>query len=799
MGFSSAFLLLAWAAPEKPEAVALLEARCVGCHNAANRQSGLDLSTREAALRGGDRGPLLGSGPAKESFLYRVLAHTAKPAMPKFGARLTEPELTLVARWIEAGAPWTNAPAVTAAPARPSHWAFQKPVRPAVPGAGHPVDAFLRVEREKRGLTVLREADRPTLLRRLFLDVVGVPPTPAELERFAGAPWEQVVDAVLADARYGERWGRHWMDIWRYSDWYGYRRSNEVRNSQKFVWRWRDWIIESLNAGKPYDRMVAEMLAGDEIAPADPDTLRATGYLARNYSRYDRDGWMQDAVDHTLLAFTGITVKCARCHDHKYDPITQEEYYRLRAVFEPYDVRIDRVPGEVDPDKDGLARIYDAHADRATHLLIRGNVAAPDRSRTLEPGVPAAFGLALPAAQPVALPVAAYYPDQREFVFAALLGQAKAAIEKAKDDPAARAAAEAELPALEARIAAERAKFADPPDPRFEELAAKARELERRAGLLRGAERLAKAQAEMAEAMAAAKPDEKKVAAANKKMAEATAALTQPATGYTPIGKEYPAKSTGRRTAFAQWITSPENPLTARVAVNHVWLRHFGAALVPTVADFGKSGQAPTHPALLDYLATEFVRSGWNLKALHRLLLTSSAYRLRSSAGTAEHPNLKADAENRYLWRMNARPLEAEAVRDSILAVAGELDGTRGGVELDSASGMSSRRRSLYYSQSPDLQMEFLKVFDGPNPVECYQRTTSVVPQQALALANSQLSQEMAAKLAARLEGPALVERAFVTVLGRRPSAAEQALAAGATPANLVHALFNHTDFVTIR
>ena len=850
--FSRTYLLLlaGLAEAQTPAAVRLLETRCVGCHNRQNQQSGLDLSRRESAIRGGDRGPGMVPGKSKESLLYQVVAQTAKPAMPKVGAKLSEAELALVADWIDQGALWEQ-PILSSAPPKPEHWAFKLPVRATPPApvnaswGRNPIDAFLAAEHERRQLTPMPPADRRTLLRRAYLDVVGVPPTPAEIERFVKDPsptaYEQVIDQLLADPRYGERWGRHWMDIWRYSDWYGYRSGNDVRNSHKFVWRWRDWIVESLNADKSYDRMIVEMLAGDEVAPDDPNTLRATGFLARNYSKYDRDGWMQDAVDHTSLAFLGVTVKCARCHNHKYDPVSQNEYYRLRAFFEPYEVRIDRVAGQVDTDKDGLARIFDAALDRPTYLLIRGNIQTPDKSNALTPATPAHLGPAVGKMTPVPLPLSAYYPDQRAFVATDLLAQAKAALTKAEGElrkqeesyaavekeladgtvktgyakmrqatdqvELARktlAAAQADLPALEARVAADRAKYAEPPDPRYEDLAATARAAERQAGILKGDEHLLRAQLELAEAVGTpdpktGKPHEKKIAEAKKKLATATTALAQPATGYTPIGQEYPTKSTGRRTALAQWIASTQNPLTARVAVNHLWLRHFGSALVPTVFDFGLNGRAPTHPALLDWLATELMRTGWSMKKMHRLMLMSQAYQMRSTSGDAQHPNAKIDPENRLLWRMNPRRLEAEAVRDSILSVAGELDPVMGGPEIDTAKGFESRRRSLYFSHSPDAQMEFLKVFDGANPTECYQREESVVPQQALAMANSQLSQQMADLLTKRLEGPQFVERAFATILGRPPSPAELTLAATAPPRNLVHALFNHNDFVTIR
>lgn len=860
-----------WA--QQPPAVALLEKRCVGCHSGASKQSGLDLSNRAMALRGGDRGPAIVPGKAADSLLYQVVTHAAKPHMPLQGAKLSDAEIKILADWINHDAPWQQPLPKSSAPGPvvSDHWAFQKPRRVEAPRAANaawirnPIDAFLAAQHEKHRLTPVAEADKHTLIRRLYLDLVGVPPTRAEIQRFvndsSSGAYEALVDSLLADPRHGERWGRHWMDIWRYSDWYGWRRGNDVRNSHKFMWRWRDWIVESLNQDKPYDRMIIEMIAGDEVAPSDPAVLRATGYLARNFAKYDRHGWLQDAVDHTSLAFLGVTVKCARCHDHKYDPIAQEDYYRLRAYFEPHEVRIDRVRGQVDTDKDGLSRIFDADLDRPTYLLIRGDVQSPDKDRVLGPATPPVLGGTSGKIEPVTLPLSAYYPDHRSFVHDDLRAQARADLERAKSELASQeaefakierelagsdvkagferlrtasdrlalarktlAAAEAAIPALDARIAADVARYSEPPDPRYEELANTARSLERKAGILKAGENVFRAQLEFQQALASEKADEKKVGEAQKKLAAAQAALTQTPEGYTQVGKVYPTKSTGRRTALARWIGSADNPLTARVAVNHIWLRHFGTALVPTVFDFGRNGQPPTNPELLDWLATEFVRSGWSMKAIHRLIVTNNAYRMRSTAGQPDHPNVAADPENRYLWRMNPRRMEAEVVRDSVLHVAGRLDPTMGGPEIDETKGFVSMRRSLYFRHSPDTQMEFLKMFDAPNPVECYARNESVVPQQALAMANSAIAQQQAQTIAERLSGQAsnsdaFVDAAFETILGRPPVAAERAAAlrfldrqpeliASLKPAadsgvraraNFVHVLLNHNDFLTIR
>jgi len=354
------------------------------CHSGTAKKSGLDLSSRDSAIRGGDRGAAIVPGKSADSLLFRVASHSAEPYMPWQSSKLAEPDLAALAEWIDHGADYGAAKMVTkvtAPPPVPDHWSFHKPQRPPVPVVAstervqNPIDAFVAADREKRKLTAVPEAERRVLLRRVYLDLVGVPPSVAEMNRFLAdrspKAYEAVVDRLLADPRYGERWGRHWMDIWRYSDWYGWRKGNDVRNSQRFMWRWRDWIVESLNQDKSYDRMILEMLAADEVTPEDPKALRATGFLARNYSKYDRDGWMQDAVDHTALGMLGITVKCARCHDHKFDPIAQEEYHRFRAFFEPYDVRVDRVPGKR-ISKDGLARVFDSDTGAAIGLDRRG-------------------------------------------------------------------------------------------------------------------------------------------------------------------------------------------------------------------------------------------------------------------------------------------------------------------------------------------------------------------------------------------------------------------------------------------
>ncbi len=879
-------------APQTPSAPAdvyrttiqpILTANCLACHNSKMKQGGFDLSTREALLKGSEHGKVVIPGNSSDSQLYKVVAHVSDPGMPFKGKKLPDASIAAIAEWIKAGVPFgepvADAEAGVAAEGA-KHWAFRKPVRPAVPAIAdarwsrNPIDAFIAAEQAKRAVTPLGEADKRTLIRRVYLDVTGLPPTPEEVRQFetdkSRSAYEKIVDRLLASDRYGERWGRHWLDVWRYSDWYGWRVQNQVRYSQRHIWRWRDWTVESLNQNKPYAEMITEMLAGDEVAPNNPDVVRATGFLGRNWYMFNRNVWLQDTVDYTSGAFLGLTLKCARCHTHKYDPIPHEDYYKFRAFFEPYDVRTDRVAGEADITKAGVARVYDADASKPTYRFVRGNENNPDTSVILQPGIPQLFGKADLKIEPVSLPVEAYFPDGRSFVPDDLRVQAKAAVEKAEADlkkarekpeaaPLIAAAerrveaAKAALPALEARIKADMAAMLTPVPPEVEQLGEEARKLERAANYLKADADVIVAKYELEQAGTS----EKKLGAAIGKLESAVKALKEPAEGYTSIGPRYPTMSSGRRLALARWIASKDNPLTARVAINHIWLRHFGEPLVSTVFNFGKSGKKPTHPELLDWLAVEFMDRNWDMKAIHKLILTSSAYKLQSSGWAADAPQVKADPENISLWRMNTRRMEAEVVRDSLLSIAGKLDTTMGGQEIDETKGHEVYRRSIYFRHSPDLQMDMLKVFDVASPNECYERGESIVPQQALALANGKLSFTMSRLLTQQLSpvvsnepvSPTVGNRAaasspgrtdaefvasaFDRILGRRPRPAEvteslQYLqeqtafyrdrskltpfttgpASDVKPSDdpaqraresLVHVLLNHNDFLTIR
>jgi hypothetical protein len=864
----------------------LLRAKCSMCHNEADAGGGLRLDAAAYMLKGGDSGVAIVAGKSAQSRLIQAVEQTGDLKMPppEEGKPLEPAQIQILRNWIDQGA------IVPEDEAQIQHWSYLKPVRPAVPAnelpeadsatrAVNPIDAFLHREQRARGIQTLQPASKNVLLRRVYLDLIGLPPTPAQLAAFVAdetpEAYEKVVDELLASPHYGERWGRHWMDVWRYSDWDGY--GAEVRESKPHIWRWRDWIIESLNADKSYDQMIVEMLAADEAYPDKAEALRATGFLVRNWYLFNRNSWIDNTIEHTGKAFLGVTFNCARCHDHMYDPISQSEYYHLRALFEPHDVRTDRVPGQADIAKDGLVRVYDSNAAAQTLLFVRGDEKNPIKDKPLSPKTPAAFGRSELSIQPVELPASAYYPGLQPFVAEEALKGAEAELQAATSGLAAAKetdkdvalaeskllVATASLEFTRARIAADQANYAKPSAVNAGELSLVAGQAERTLSLHRSQLKLLTAEQAAvttraslpAEGMPAdalktkAVTDaEAAIIAAKSELEAAQKAAAQPSESYTRFTTVYPTTSTGRRLAFAKWIASPENPLTARVAINHLWLRHFHQPLVPTVFDFGVNGKTPTHPELLDWLACELMENGWKMKPVHRLMVTSRAYQMASSAGSGETSlaasNLEKDPENRWLWRQNSYRMEAEIVRDATFHVSGQLDEAMYGPDLDPASGLTLARRSVYFRTSKEKKMTFLATFDSANPVECYQRAESISPQQSLAMSNSPLtlaqSRVLASKLSDSLRDQAaeeangvFVEQAFQHVLLRMPNDAEKsecvrflqqqaetfasgaALTAftggGENPSkpsadpqsrareNLVHVLFNHHDFVTVR
>ncbi len=738
---------------------------------------------------------------------------------------------------------------------------FESVVRPSPPplaGWGrNEMDAFLAAEHRSRGLVARLPAPPEVWLRRVSLDLVGLAPTREDVIAFSKEyknnkelARNKAVERLLSSPHYGERWGRHWMDVWRYSDWSGYKEA--VRISQPHIWRWRDWIVESLNEDKSYDQMILEMLAADELVPEDSDALRATGFLVRNHHVGSRDVWLDNVVSHTSQAFLGVTMGCVKCHDHMYDPIPQTEYYAMRAIFEGYHVRTDRVPGELDTKKAGLVRAFAKTMEPKTYLFERGDERFPVKDEPIPPAVPAALGGAF-SIDPIRLPRNAWQPWRRDFVEGMLLEKKAQAIEVAKTkiskldvgESKARTAAELELRAAELASAALvvelKAEAVEEKHGReSEQWIAEARKTLKaqrtsavagaRSNLAAGERDVAKA--EKALSVAKEKEDKAKIASATKQLSAGKAAIKKAKDSlakaeksasaeltekYTPRQSNYPNRSNGRRLAFARWLASEENPLTARVAMNHIWLRHFGEAIVPTVNEFGANGREPSHPALLDWLAAEFMDSGWSMKAMHRKIVLSAAYEM---SGTPDDNNLARDPDNQYLWRMPSRRMEGEIVRDNLLWVSGRLDSKLGGPEIDQNSAMESKRRSIYFRHAHEKLVEFVQIFDGPKVAECYRRVESVQPHQALALHNSPLTNASAEKLSADLaletEGDttSFVKEAFLAILNRYPnpeeeSACREFLASAesggetSTPEKarkrLVAVLLNHNDFVTIR
>ena len=866
----------------------LLRERCFGCHGALKQEGGLRLDTAALAIAGGDSGEAIaiGDAAAESLLLQRVSATDPSDRMPPEheGEPLTVEQTGLLHRWILAGAPAPDDEKPETDPAE--HWAFQPIVRPQVPELDstwvkNPIDAFLENGHRDHDLTPQPEATRIVLLRRLYLDLLGVPPSADEIAAFENDEpshgYEETVQRLLDDPRHGERWARHWMDIWRYSDWWGL--GQQLRNSQKHIWHWRDWLVESINDDVPYDEMLRLMLAADELHPNDLSKLRATGYLARNYFLFNRPQWMQETVEHVSKGILGLTLNCARCHDHKFDPLAQEDYYRMRAFFEPYHVRLDVVPGQPDLTKDGIPRVFDGMPDTPTWLYIRGDERTPDKSEAISPGVPAVLAFEELKVAPVSLPHEAWQPERRPWVFAAYLTAAATQLKSAESDlsrartklaeathdgsqsdsnrsspiaPASAADSQLDLRVAETAVAVAQADYRSIRQRADAQAAAwnatKKMHEEEKEAAIRAERNARESQAQHAvvvaeRALAQAAADKKEPATQSLRTAEEalnkaaadSAADIKPTEQFTPLvgalwtptrfyesrtddpQVEFLSKSTGRRTALAKWITDRRNPLTARVAANHIWTRHMGQPLVPTLFDFGRKGIPPTHPELLDWLAVELMDNGWSMKHLHRLIVNSAAYRMSSTMSNGKHQAAK-DPENHWLWRRVPIRLESQVIRDSLLKLAGTLDPTMGGPPVSQSQQADSTRRSLYFFHSNNERNLFLTMFDEALVKDCYRREQSIVPQQALALTNSQLVLDASERIATQLsvnhaDNATFIRTAFRVIVGINPSDVEMQFSAEAIEdwlepgdgsvqaarSNFIWALINHNDFVTLR
>ncbi|HLY09222.1 MAG TPA: PSD1 and planctomycete cytochrome C domain-containing protein [Planctomycetota bacterium] len=731
----------------------VLVERCYSCHSAsaAKLKGGLRLDTREGLRKGGDTGPSIDPRDPARSLLLRAIRRDAdvEKMPPKDSDQLSAAQIRAFQTWVTMGAPDPRAAA--SAPAKPRidvaearrRWPFCPVAEPALPAvrdtvwARTPVDGFILAKLEEKGIRPAPDADPRTLIRRVTYDLTGLPPTPEEIDAFlsdaSSDAFRRVVDRLLASPAYGERWGRHWLDVARYSDAAGDNSDYPIPQMYKY----RNYVLAAFNEDKPYDRFIREQIAGDLLPARDADerktNLIATGYLA-NARRFgsvtDDYPWhltIEDTIDNLGRTFLGVTASCSRCHDHKFDPITNEDYYALYGIFESTRYPF---PGiELQHFQSDL--VYLAPEEQV-------QTAMRERRETMT---------ALDAA-------------------AKVLGSQKTRVDAAGkdgDDESLRAKKAAEDLGKEIdALQKERTRVQQTPLP-YESLYA-----------VTDAPIRANAHVQI-------------------KGDPARLGREVPRRFFEVLGAQAlsPDESGSGRRELADWIADPSNPLTARVMANRVWHWHFGKGIVQTPSDFGRQGRAPTHPELLDWLACRFVESGWSIKALHRLILSSHAYRVSCDDDPAA---LVADPANDLMWKFRRRRLEAEAIRDSILAVAGTLDRGIGGPHpippmptweytehKPFLAVYDHHLRSVYLLTQRISRHPFLGIFDGAETNSgTPARITSTTSLQALSLLNDPFLHQQAAALAGRLakEGPddrSRIDRAFLLALGRRPSEAERA------------------------
>ncbi len=696
-----------------------------------------------------------------------------------------------------------------------AHWAFQKVTHPEVPKVKssdwvrNPVDAFVAAELEKQNVSPGPAADKRTLLRRAYLDLTGVPPTPSEVKEFVNdnspKAFERAVDRLLDSPQYGERWARHWLDLARYAESEGFK-ADETRPN---AWRYRDYVIRSLNADKPYDRFVQEQIAGDELWPGDTDAVIATAFNrhyadesnARNLMQR-RQEILNDITDTVGFVFTGMSYACARCHDHKFEPILQSDYYRLQAFFANTAA------------KDDVVLTSEQEAKRYREQLAAWEEKTRDIREQME-------RIEAPKRKALELDYFEKYPAE---------------IQAAFNKP------EAERNAFERQMAWKAKQYMDPKSHEY------VGNLEAVLGKLKGEEkkRWEALKGEL-DKFAHLHPGNLPIGSAMVDLGEEAPktfllskgafdqAREEVAPGFLQVINPAPAKIDNgrRRSALARMLTDPGNPLPARVIVNRVWHYHFGKGIVGTPSEFGVKGDRPTHPALLDWLTSEFVQHGWSLKHLHRVIMASATYQQSSQH---REDAARYDPENQLLWKFPLHRLEGEVIRDSSLAVAGALNPKMGGPSIfpELPPGMPTprggwkvnddeserNRRSVYVFVRRNTRYPLFESFDMPDPHEsCSRRNVTTSPIQALNLLNSKLTLEWAQAFAERVLAEAgtdlarQIEAAFEIAYSRPPQADEKKLAlefltahrevindrsskGETTLTDLCHMLLNSNEFV---
>jgi mono/diheme cytochrome c family protein len=690
----------------------ILESHCYSCHGPTKQKAGLRVDSRTAMIRGGDSGPILEPGDPGASRLIEVIRYDGDTQMPP-RRKLDDAEIAVLTRWVKQGAEWPDLTAATPEPSPPptrvitaedrAFWAF-RPVRdvspPTVADGVWPktsVDHFILAALEAKGLRPVGPAARRTLIRRATFDLTGLPPTIQEVDAFLAdetpEAFERVVDRLLASPHYGERWGRHWLDIARYGE--DQAHTFEAR-LYPYGYRYRQWVINALNNDMPYDQFVVAQIAGDLLEPsAGTDLPAATGLFALGpvyYGGAVLDEY-DDRVDTLCRGFLGLTVACARCHDHKFDPVSQQDYYALTGIF--------------------ASTAYKEYPQAPADVVQRYDEAQAKVDKK-----------------------------------SSELKRKRRAVTEAKSDEE-KDAAKAAVKTIQAEL--DQLKKELPPKYPFVHGLTEGKTIANMKVHLRGNPATLGADAPRRFLEVLSRPE-----------------------GLAPF------RQGSGRLELARAIASPENPLTARVLVNRVWERHFGRGLVATPSNFGRLGERPTHPELLDHLASQFIASGWSIKTLHRAIMLSATYQLDSAA---DERCVAVDPDNTLLWRANRRRLEVESWRDAMLAVSGELDGSIGGPSAE-LSVPENRRRTLYGAVSRHNLDGLLRLFDFPDPnITSDKRTVTTVPLQQLFVLNSPFMQRQAKALAARLNADASdsdssrIARAFQLLYSREPRAEEMTLA----------------------
>jgi hypothetical protein len=867
----------------------VLQQHCMECHGEKKQKSGLRVDSRAALLQGGDFGAAIIPGDAKNSHLIEVITSTDEDVrMPPKGEPLSPVVVEALKNWIAQGAVWPGQMEnVAAAKTTSDHWSFQ-PFRKEF--ANDSLDEFIRTKLTEKKLSPSPEADRRTLIRRVTLDLTGLPPTPDEVEAYANdqdaRAYEKVVERLLNSPRYGERWAQHWLDVIRYADTRGYE-YNSLRNN---TWPFRDWVIEALNNNLPYDQFLFQQIAGDTVG-VDP----ATGFLVTaplptppeigeepDAIKAARFNALDEVVQNVGASMLGLTVGCARCHNHKFDPITARDYYKMVSVFsglqydsrpwrkgsdaeqldrlQKVDQRIDAVRQELVPltnSRESVAGRYTDHFAPVTAQWVRISVVATDTTSegpafdelevwsAEQPGtLPLNLADAGRGAKATSSGAALQLGSKDEFLNDGKYGSASTWV--ADRRPPAWVQIELAQPELIDRVTWSRDRELASTNPAAHairltsawriEVATKAGEwrsiakaglddvaLQRRRDLENELQKLLVSQATLRAGPV--------VFAGRFTPPQPINVLLRgdPQQPRDPVGPggldflngtELPAEApeTERRVKFAQWLTTTAAHLTARVAVNRVWHHHFGTGLVDTPSDFGHVGSQPTHPELLDWLADEFIQSGWNLKKLHTLIVTSATY--RQSSTPVPHA-IGLDAGSRLLWRFPPRRLDAEAIRDGMLAITGSLDLKMGGEGVNIYTrqgdfdqwkpqqnpGPESWRRMIYLTKIRGADDGMFKTFDLP---DCGQvrakRSDSTTPLQALNLLNGQFTIEQSKRLAERVQREAgddleqQINRAFTLILARQPSDRERKACLLSTQGEglvvVCRALFNSNEFL---